>query len=60
MDFEKAAENVFNIIYPEREILECFSILKNVFLENQNNRRTIKNLVALAFVPPNHVVEEFL
>ncbi|CAF3546071.1 unnamed protein product [Rotaria sp. Silwood1] len=72
IDFEKAAENAFNVIYPGCEILGCFFHfkkciwkhicelhLKKEFLENQNNRRTMKNLAALAFVPPNNVVEEF-
>ncbi|CAF1153140.1 unnamed protein product [Rotaria sordida] len=72
IDFEKAAENAFNVIYPECEILGCFFHfkkciwkhicelhLKKEFLENQNNRRTMKNLAALAFVPPNNIVEEF-
>ncbi|CAF1264599.1 unnamed protein product [Adineta steineri] len=72
IDFEKAAENAFNVIYPQCEILGCFFHfkkciwkhicelhLKNEFLENQNNRRTMKNLTALAFVPPNNVIEEF-
>ncbi|CAF1484248.1 unnamed protein product [Adineta steineri] len=72
IDFEKAAENAFNVIYPQCEILGCFFHfkkciwkhicelhLKNEFLENENNRRTMKNLTALAFVPPNNVIEEF-
>jgi hypothetical protein len=33
--------------------------LKKEFIESQNSRRTMKNLAAVAFVPPDKVVEEF-
>jgi hypothetical protein len=34
--------------------------LKKEFLENDVNRRTMKNLAALAFIPPQNVIEEFV
>ena len=33
--------------------------MKKEFLENGASRRTMKNLAALAFVPQQHVIEEF-
>ena len=34
--------------------------MKKEFLENDVSRRTIKNLAALAFIPPQNVSEEFV
>ena len=34
--------------------------LKKEFLENDVSRRTMKNLAALAFIPPQNVIEEFV
>ena len=33
---------------------------KRKFLQNDISRRTMKNLAALAFVPPQNVIEEFI
>ncbi|CAF4536466.1 unnamed protein product, partial [Rotaria sp. Silwood2] len=73
IDFEKAAENSFGVIYPECEIFGCFFHfkqciwrhicelhLKKEFLENDVSRRTMKNLAALAFISPQNVIEEFV
>ncbi|CAF2150458.1 unnamed protein product [Rotaria magnacalcarata] len=73
IDFEKAAENAFGVLYPECDIFGCFFHfkqciwrhicelhLKDEFLQNDISRRTMKNLAALAFVPPQHVIEEFV
>ncbi|CAF1607524.1 unnamed protein product, partial [Adineta ricciae] len=73
IDFEKAAENSFGVIYPECEIFGCFFHfkqciwrhicelhLKKEFLENDASRRTMKNLAALAFIPSQNVIEEFV
>ena len=34
--------------------------MKDEFLQNDINRRTMKNLAALGFVPPQSVIEEFV
>ena len=34
--------------------------MKDEFLQNDISRRTMKNLAALAFVPPQNVIEEFV
>jgi hypothetical protein len=34
--------------------------LKKEFLDNDSSRRIMKDLAALAFVPPANVVEEFV
>ena len=34
--------------------------MKGEFLQNDINRHTMKNLAALAFVPPQNVIEEFV
>ena len=34
--------------------------MKDEFLQNDISRRTMKNLAALAFVPPQSVIEEFV
>ena len=34
--------------------------LKKEFIENDTNRRAMKNLAALAFIPPQHVIQEFV
>ncbi|CAF4830685.1 unnamed protein product, partial [Rotaria sp. Silwood2] len=60
IDFEKAAENAFGVIYPQWDILGCFFHfkqciwrnicelhLKKEFLENDISRRSMKNLAAL-------------
>ncbi|CAF1552573.1 unnamed protein product [Rotaria sp. Silwood1] len=73
IDFEKAAENAFGVIYPQCDILGCFFHfkqciwrnicelhLKKEFLENDISRRSMKNLAALAFIPPQNVIEEFV
>ncbi|CAF1466004.1 unnamed protein product, partial [Rotaria sordida] len=73
VDFEKAAENAFGVIYPQCEIFGCFFHfkqciwrhicelhLKKEFLENDVSRRTMKKLAALAFIPPQNVIEEFV
>ncbi|CAF3429527.1 unnamed protein product [Rotaria socialis] len=73
IDFEKAAENSFRVICPECEIFGCFFHfeqciwrhicelhLKKEFLENDASRRTMKNLAAIPFIPPQNVIEEFV
>ncbi|CAF0792846.1 unnamed protein product [Rotaria sordida] len=50
---QKTYEELFRIV-AQHELH-----LKKEFLENQNSRQTMKNLAALAFVPPNNIVEEF-
>ncbi|CAF1420378.1 unnamed protein product [Adineta steineri] len=73
IDFEKAAGNAFAVIYPNCEIFGCFFHfkqciwrhicelhLKKEFIENDINRRAMKNLAALAFIPPQHVIQEFV
>ncbi|CAF3026468.1 unnamed protein product [Rotaria sp. Silwood2] len=72
IDFEKAAENAFAIVFPQCEIFGCFFHfkqciwrnicelgLKKQFLENDDSRHTMKNLAALAFIPERNVIEEF-
>ena len=34
--------------------------MKDEFLQNDISRRTMKNLAALAFIPPQNVIEEFV
>ncbi|CAF3293474.1 unnamed protein product, partial [Rotaria sp. Silwood2] len=73
IDFEKAAENAFSVIFPQCDIFGCFFHfkqfiwrkicelhLKKEFLENDISRRAMKNLAALAFIPPQNVIEEFV
>ncbi|CAF3887522.1 unnamed protein product [Rotaria sordida] len=73
IDFKKAAENAFGVIYPQCDIFGCFFHfkqciwreicelhLKKEFLENDISRRTMKNLAALVFIPPQNVIEKFV
>ncbi|CAF4923920.1 unnamed protein product [Rotaria sp. Silwood1] len=61
IDFEKGAENAFAIVYPQMFFLRFLRELglKKEFLENNISRRTMKNLVALAFVPEQDVIRKF-
>ncbi|CAF4912199.1 unnamed protein product [Rotaria sp. Silwood1] len=72
IDFEKAVENAFALVFPQCKILGCFfhfkqSIWRNIselglkkeFMENYVSRRTMKNLAALVFVPEQNVIQEF-
>ncbi|CAF1204231.1 unnamed protein product, partial [Didymodactylos carnosus] len=66
IDFEKAAENALATVFPQCDIFSCFFHFKQCelrlrkeFLENADSRHTMKNLVALAFVPQQNVIQEF-
>ncbi|CAF1417139.1 unnamed protein product, partial [Didymodactylos carnosus] len=65
IDFEKANENALATVFPQCDIFgrvfhfkQCELCLRKEFLENADSRHTMKNLVALAFVPQQNVIQE--